>query len=365
MNQGGVQVTDLNPASAASMPRERTIEFRGSGSEYFRIWIVNLLLSIVTLGIYSAWATVRNRRYLYGSTYLMGSAFDYHARGLQVLKGRLLAVALLVTYVAAGEWLPTVQAFMVLVALPIIPWIIVKARMFQTLNTSWRNVRFGFEQAYPEAYRVLLLWPITIPFTLGLIYPYIYFRQQRFIVDNTRFGQEAFRLDSRPGFFFRLILGLAVVAIVGIIALIALFGAAIGAIQSGGAAQDGATGAMGLVMAYTLGFYAFVLALGVAFRTAVLNHVWSHARLRNSGFALALGFRRMLWITATNIVLIIATAGLFTPWAKVRMLRYRLSRMTVSVSDDDVRAIEAAAERERAATGDEVAGAFDLDVGIA
>lgn len=358
-------MSDHDSANAASMPHECVPEFRGSGGEYFRIWIVNLLLSIITLGIYSAWATVRNRRYLYGSTYLMGSSFDYHARGLQVLKGRLLAIALLAIYVAAGQWLPTVQPVLVLVALPVIPWLVVKARMFRAFNTSWRNVRFGFEHAYPEAYRVLLLWPIAIPFTLGLIYPYVYFRQQRFFVDNSRFGQEAFRLDSGPGFFYRLIFGLAVVAILGSIALVAVFGAAIGSTQSG-AAQDGAGGAMaGMAMAYMIGFYAFVLALGVAFRTAVLNHVWSHARLRNGRFALALGFRRMLWITVTNIVLIVATVGLFTPWAKVRMLRYRLSRMTVAVSDEDVRTIEAAAERERAAAGDEIAGAFDLDVGIA
>ncbi|MGH8034242.1 MAG: DUF898 family protein, partial [Lysobacterales bacterium] len=32
------------------------IEFTGSGSEYFRIWVVNLLLLLVTFGIYYPWA---------------------------------------------------------------------------------------------------------------------------------------------------------------------------------------------------------------------------------------------------------------------------------------------------------------------
>ncbi len=40
------------------------VEFKGNGFEYFQIWIVNIVLTIVTLGIYSAWATVRNKRYL-------------------------------------------------------------------------------------------------------------------------------------------------------------------------------------------------------------------------------------------------------------------------------------------------------------
>ena len=43
-------------------------EFRGDPKEYFRIWIVNLALTILTLGIYSAWAKVRKQRYFYLST---------------------------------------------------------------------------------------------------------------------------------------------------------------------------------------------------------------------------------------------------------------------------------------------------------
>lgn len=41
--------------------------FTGNGREYFRIWIVNTLLTILTLGIYSAWAKVRKKRYIYGN----------------------------------------------------------------------------------------------------------------------------------------------------------------------------------------------------------------------------------------------------------------------------------------------------------
>ena len=39
------------------------VQFNGRGGEFFGIWIVNILLSIITLGIYSAWAKVRTKRY--------------------------------------------------------------------------------------------------------------------------------------------------------------------------------------------------------------------------------------------------------------------------------------------------------------
>ena len=35
------------------------VEFTGSGGEYFRVWIVNVLLTIVTLSLYTPWARRR------------------------------------------------------------------------------------------------------------------------------------------------------------------------------------------------------------------------------------------------------------------------------------------------------------------
>ena len=102
-----------NPYEAASACRARLpasvtrvllpFEFRGNGGEYFRIWIVNLLLTIVTLGIYSAWAKVRRLRYFYGNTFLDGQSFDYHGQPLAILKGRLIVVAGYVVFLVASH----------------------------------------------------------------------------------------------------------------------------------------------------------------------------------------------------------------------------------------------------------------------
>ncbi len=45
-----------SPPSAVE--REHVLSFHGSAGEYFRIWIVNLCFSVITLGICSAWAKV-------------------------------------------------------------------------------------------------------------------------------------------------------------------------------------------------------------------------------------------------------------------------------------------------------------------
>ena len=77
----------------------KSLKFEGSGREYFKIWIVNVLLTIVTLGFYYPWAKVRNRRYFYANSILDGRNFEYHATGKQLFIGFLVAMSLFVAYV--------------------------------------------------------------------------------------------------------------------------------------------------------------------------------------------------------------------------------------------------------------------------
>ena len=72
--------------------REHSFSFHGRSSTYFKIWIVNILLSIFTIGIYSAWAKVRRLRYFYENTTLDGHQFGYHAQPVKILIGRLIVV---------------------------------------------------------------------------------------------------------------------------------------------------------------------------------------------------------------------------------------------------------------------------------
>jgi uncharacterized membrane protein YjgN (DUF898 family) len=54
-----------SPSQASSARAAEQLHFTGRGGEYFGVWIVNLLLTIVTLGIYSPWAKVRRLQYFY------------------------------------------------------------------------------------------------------------------------------------------------------------------------------------------------------------------------------------------------------------------------------------------------------------
>ena len=83
----GTEETILGPVN---------VNFLGTGREYFGIWIVNLILTIITLGIYSAWAKVRRETYFKNNTRFFNAGFGYHATGGQIFKGRLIAFIVLV-----------------------------------------------------------------------------------------------------------------------------------------------------------------------------------------------------------------------------------------------------------------------------
>ena len=58
--------------------------------------MVNLLLTIVTLGIYRFWAKTRIRRYLWSQTEFLGDRFEYTGTGKELLIGFLIVFAFLI-----------------------------------------------------------------------------------------------------------------------------------------------------------------------------------------------------------------------------------------------------------------------------
>ena len=137
-------------------------EFSGTTREYFGIWIVNIALTILTLGIFHAWAKVRNHRYFYGHTTLADGRFDYHADPVAILKGWGLAMLAYLSYFLLSNIAPWLGLMFFLVILAATPWLVVKSLQFRARNTSFRNLRFGFRKNYAEAAKSFVLYVLIL-----------------------------------------------------------------------------------------------------------------------------------------------------------------------------------------------------------
>ena len=184
--------------------RTLSFSFHGKGGEYFGIWIVNTLLKIVTIGIYSAWAKVRKRRYFYGSTMLGDEPFEYLADPMAIFKGWVIGAVAFVLYMIGNQMSPTLSMVTGLAIFIAVPWLVVRSRMFNARNSSHRNIRFSFRPDYNDAYLVFLGFPLLIPFTLGLLIPYVIYRQKKYLVENGSYGMTPFAFDATLKSFYLL-----------------------------------------------------------------------------------------------------------------------------------------------------------------
>ena len=361
------------PADAAegtgAGPKRLRFEFSGTGGEYFRVWIVNVLLSILTLGIYSAWAKVRNKQYFYGSTSLKGASFEYTANPVKILKGRVLVLSVLVVYQVVAVYAPLLAGIMGLAFVFFFPWVVVQALAFNARYSSYRNLRFHFDGRYPEAFRYYILWTIFGVFSLGLAYPYAVYLRKGFFVNRSRYGETSFEFSARARYFY-VVYVIATLAVVGLfVGMGVLFGGMasifgmFGDVQSGTGDPARAQALIIAMMVIYLAVLAVVLGTAILVQTVITNYVLQHTKLGDLAFDMRMDPMHVLWIQLSNVVVIVLSIGMMIPWAKVRIVRYRLS--CLSVLEREPLDNFVASERERlTATGDEMGDALDLDLGL-
>ena len=407
-------------APTAAPAQAVPFQFTGTAREYFGIWIVNLLLTILTLGIYAAWAKVRTQRYFYGNTVLDGSAFDYLATPLAILKGWAIAIAVLIVYnIVSGLYPVTGIVFFILFLLAL-PWIVVRSLMFRAHNSSYRNIRFTFQDAYSEAVRVFIGLGLLIPISLGLAYPYYVYAMNRFMVNNSGYGSSGFRTDAPAKAFYKIYL-IAGVLLIGFVALAgtvvtpmmknivtemqtaapyqpalpqaypdadaesdAYGGVAPdcaaafaetdaesdaqtdGSCEEDPAAElDPATLQRLIVMQVAMsGFFGLFYLMAFAYLQARTgNLVFNHTELSGHRFLSTLRARDLMWLYFSNALGIILSFGLLIPWARVRMARYRAEHLALQPNGS----LDNFAQSQRGqvgATGEELGEVFAVDIGL-
>jgi uncharacterized membrane protein YjgN (DUF898 family) len=358
-------------------------EFTGSGGEYFRIWIVNLALTIVTLGIYSPWAKVRKLRYFWRNTRVGDHAFDFHGRPLAILRGRILAVALLAAYTLSFRLSKVAALAMIAVLCAAGPWLFLKSQQFKFRNSSHRGLRFGFTASVAEAYKAalppLVLYFSTTVVTLlagaqsgqlvvavfatialtSALVPLLHRRLKAFQHNHATYGTLRFAFTARTRTFYAIYLkasGIGLVAGgVGLAILIAMDKLA---------SAVGSAPFTTVVAAIAFVAYAITLGLVWPFSTAKLQQaIWPRTTAPGVGFATDIRAARLMLIVLRYAGLTLVTLGLYWPFAAVSVARYRIDsmRLLATVAPADVHATDTDAVT---AFGDAAADAFGIDFGL-
>lgn len=395
-------------APQASDDTNLNFEFHGNGMEYFRIWIVNIFLSIVTLGIFSAWAKVRKEQYFYGNLRLGEQHFAYLAEPLKILKGRIIAFGLLAAYWACWNFIPITAMGLLIVGVLALPAILVASSRFKMSNSAYRNVHFQFTASFADAYRtftkpltvILILCAVAYwllyqldPQTLSAMgaasqtkelpedfrmtpedylitvfylvilpfLPYLDYLRAKLLIEHTRWGDQQASLNTAAGgfygiFFVGFIITFAIVIVAGL--MMFGLGAWLGSVLEGTAMSLLPTG---IIIAVTFIYISAIYASGY-WRAERTNLIYGNTRVGAARIGSALTFHQVGKIYVINTLAILFSAGLLIPWAQVRLARYIAS--VSSLAGARIDDVIAESEAQRNAFGVGLVDAFDLDIGV-
>jgi uncharacterized membrane protein YjgN (DUF898 family) len=269
---------------------------------------------------------------------------------------------LIIMYQLAIRESGAIAALMLLAVALASPWLIWKSLQFKLYNSSYRGIRFGFRGTLRAVYKVYLLFPLLSALTLFLLAPFAHQRLKKFQHEESRFGTTHFLFNASVGRFYKAYAVVFLVWLAGVIAISVVLGGSHGAliILNHSAARSAAFAGL---MTYLFVLYVWLFVLFPIFYTLIQNLIWNHTQLGPHRFACDMKWTRVVFIAVTNILGVVCTLGLFTPFAKVRMMRYRIASMTLlpaSSLDEFV----AATQAEASATGEGVADLLDFDLSL-
>lgn len=412
-------------ASAQAAPLESAaidahpLEFSGSGGEYFRVWIVNVLLSIVTLGLYTPWARKRTVQYFYGHTLVADSPLEFTAPQRKMVTGFVLLVLLTLAYnIAAETGQDTAVALLLLGGAALAPYLWASAMRFRLGNTRWRGLRLRFAASWREVYSaswpvfaIALVW-IAVVFSLRWVAPELAqaldgttpdgdeksrampalppalwallllgvvlsllcfirleYNYKSLLVLRTHLGAEAGRWKPVYMDFVKIWL-----ATVGVFLLSVLGMAALVALAAGGSvallAGLGKNAGVWVFFLFLFGFFALFMLLLLAsaparaYREARMFLLqWNNIGLSQvARFRCTLSVRGFVWLRVRNLLLTLLTLGFYRPFARANEYAMKLESVTLHVKGGVDQLAGTMLRQQEGGLGDALADAAGLDL---
>jgi len=370
-------------------------EFKGKTKEYCDIWIINIVLTVITFGIYSPWAKVQTNQYFYNNTSLDGDRFSYLANPYDILTGRMFAAIALAVWFYLYSTSPVTGAVTTLVIIAISPILFVRSIAYELKMTQYRNIRFNFIGNYREAYIPILLKPlVTCAFTsiafmivhtmlliifeidsrVVIIIPamcitfilasplfiWVIKGIHEYTLNNTRYGSLKFStsLDANDIYriFFKFLL-------MGIIVTVPF--AVIGSIFIGLASNQGISIQLLVVFLTYISLISMMIYFQAYLQSELRNYIFSNTKLNNEiQLQSSMSLNPYASLMITNMLLLVITLGFAFPVVKVRTAKYIASISHIKGDLMTLHTTEQVTD-ETGAIADEVSTAVDIALGTA
>lgn len=308
--------------------RELEVEVSMNALEYTLLELKNFLLSVLSLGVYSAWAKVQRRKYIAQHTKLDGHHFDFVAKPLVILRSRLLVVAILAASTLSEELHPSLKLVGFLSMILVFPWALTASTAFNARQTLYRGHPFLFSGKVKDAYiATFKSYGLSI-ITLGVGQLVSFQLFSSFFGNNTKLAGRSFSFDQPRKMYFELG-GTAMVGCLILFGALSLLKFVVKTALGMETASLEAGPQMWLELGFMLASLAGYVFVAGAVRASLVNFFFLGLGYGPHTMISDLKPRTLGSMYLTNAAAIVCTLGLAIPWAYMRCYKYRMSCITV------------------------------------
>ena len=314
--------------------------FEGNWREYAPIAFTNLLLTIVTLGIYRFWATARTRRYLWSGSRFVDEHLEWTGTGKELLIGFLLVLGLfaipffVIAQIAQALALQGETA--IAGVLGILGWLTIfylgglakyRALRYRLARTRWRGIRGGSDDqglGYGVSYMGKTFIG-TLP--LGLMIPWSMTSLWNERWNRLSFGPFPFAAHADWGPVFKRFL------LFYLSPVLLFIGGLVFAVTSGGIGYmlGGETGALGSLVVTIIGlglfFYLGLGLIAVAFYAKFYREAIGATRWNDVEFSFEASTLDWIKLLLGDVALVVLTLGIGAIFLSYRHWKFFMTHM--------------------------------------
>lgn len=342
----------------------RLTEFRGKGGELFWLYLVNMLLSIITLGIYSFWGKTKIRQYLWNKTQLLSHPLEYTGTGKELFISFLIALPCIFFGALALQLiLPIFPLLGVIIIYPLVlflwQWASYSALRYRLTRTRWRGIR-GNLSGSGVSYGFKAMLYLLLGFcTFGLAIPWVTSRLTSMQLNNVWFGNRRMSFSGPAKELYKsffTMLGLSFLVMIG-------FGLAMSTLMQSvvyaGRMQEGT--AFMIILLYFVLMLALLL-ISSYFMAAYTRWIFAHMVFGKVRSRSRITGRRLLSLHLSNFFLVVFTLGLGAAWATIR--GYHLYLNCIDYAGDFELNSLLQDTQPIGAAGEGLLDALDMDIGF-
>ncbi len=353
------------------------LSFHGEGTQYFVIRLINAILQVVTFNFYYPWAKAAKLNYLYEQTEFAGSRFKFHGTGREMFIGYLKLLLILIVIYGGFWWARGdnrfILGFLLLYGglILVYPLAIHGTAKYRLSRTTWRGIFFGYRGQLGELFAKFFIGVLLTLFTFGIYLSWLEIDLRKYVTQNVRFGSAEFDFVGKGGDLFLIKLkyfAFMFAAFFVVMMMFGIFGVSMSSFINRDSLEKMSTPSFGFIIWLILTYFfviAIIGALALMRQREIFQYYADNTYLYQNkqwhGVKLNMTFSDLFVLSITNMLLIVFTLGIATPFVEIRTLHFIMPRLAIDGSFDPD-ALTQTESNYRDATGEDLGDWLDIDL---